>query len=40
MNEDSGYDDEESTYDEDSTFKAQAHLLIDSLPRKGRRAGE
>jgi|RhiMethySRZTD1v2_1073278.scaffolds.fasta_scaffold4386079_2 hypothetical protein len=32
MNEDSGYDDEESTYDEDSTFKAQAHLLIDSLP--------
>jgi hypothetical protein len=32
MNEDSGYDDEESTYDEESTFKAQAHLLIDSLP--------
>ena len=32
MNEDSGYDDEESTCDEESTFKAQAHLLIDSLP--------
>jgi hypothetical protein len=32
MNEDSEYDDEESAYDEESTFKAQAHLLIDSLP--------
>jgi hypothetical protein len=32
MNEDSNYDDDDSDYDEGTTFKAQAHLLIDSLP--------
>ena len=31
MNEDSNYDDD-SDYEEETSFKAQAHLLIDSLP--------
>ena len=32
MSEDSNYDEESEYDDEASTFKAQAHLLIDSLP--------
>jgi hypothetical protein len=32
MNEDSHYDEDSEYDDEASTFKAQAHLLIDSLP--------